>query len=140
MQREASRTWVKAKKKFTVENNETLGKKNIVNAVRELQFAVQLVGNFISKGADVVVVYRRIVDFTCANELYQEVMKETVTGDWNYYNSKYKKVFNMWHHKLKEVTPVIKEEQVKYTHITNTMEALQDRQIPKRTKQEMQKT
>lgn len=84
--------------------------------------------------------YRRIVDFTCANELYQEVMKETVTGDWNYYNSKYKKVFNMWHHKLKEVTPVIKEEQVKYTHITNTMEALQDRQIPKRTKQEMQKT
>lgn len=45
MQREASRTWVKAKKKFTVENNETLGKKNIVNAVRELQFAVQLAGN-----------------------------------------------------------------------------------------------
>lgn len=75
--KESHRLWVKARKKFTLENNKPLGRKDIVNTMREWMFAIQL--------AETGTIY----DFTVANELKTEVNSET-EEHWEYYEKKYK--------------------------------------------------
>ncbi|KAL6061130.1 Serine/arginine-rich splicing factor 4 [Balamuthia mandrillaris] len=60
---EASRTWCKAKKKWTVEHNPALAKKDLVHALRELMMAVELA----ETGS--------IKEWSAANEVYYQVMR-----------------------------------------------------------------
>jgi hypothetical protein len=101
---ESSRTWVKARKKWTVEDNAALAKKDILHAIRDL-----LLGTIPLAAAKVVLTMLTVVvkldegaelaetgtitHFDAANELAMEMRQETST-EWEYYKRKYQPIYN----------------------------------------------
>jgi len=78
----SSNSWVKASKKLTVEkNSEYIGKKSLWHSLRIVIFGIQIA----TKG--------KIVDYTAANYLYNEIINSG-NDDWSYYKDKYQSVFN----------------------------------------------
>lgn len=78
----ASNSYVKAKKKLTLEKdyNEYIGKKSLFHSLRILSFGIQ-----ISK-------FNNIEDYSSMNYLYNDIVNSL--DDWNTLNSKYKKIYN----------------------------------------------
>jgi predicted nucleotidyltransferase len=92
LMQECNRTWVKAKKKLTVENSPILSRKNICHSLRALMFGCQLAE------------HGSIVDWTCANDLHGELTHETST-DWGYFDGKYGLIWNRWASRLRQLCP-----------------------------------
>lgn len=79
----ASNSWVKCKKKLTVEKDfaPRIGKKSLWHALRILDFGIQILK------------YGSITDYGSKNDLYAEIV-ECENNDWLYYKSKYQKMYN----------------------------------------------
>lgn len=111
---ESSRTWVKARKKWTVEDNAALAKKDILHAIRDLLLGTTLLRVApawvtVTKVATVLTVVVKldegaelaetgtITHFDAANELAMEMRQETST-EWEYYKRKYQPIYNKARH------------------------------------------
>lgn len=79
----ASNSFVKCKKKLTVEKDYApyIGKKSLFHSFRLLQFGIQI----LEKG--------KIVDYTSANDMYNDIVNSE-TNDWNYFKAKYQQPYN----------------------------------------------
>lgn len=86
----ASNSWVKGKKKLTIEKDYApyIGKKSIWHSLRILMFGIQIMN------------YGKIIDFKEANYLYDEIVKNE-TNDWEYYKEKYQALYNKLHSEFK---------------------------------------
>jgi len=88
----SSNSWVKAKKKFDVENQTYIAKKSLFHSLRILMFGIQLAQ------------HGKIVDFVAANGYWNEIMLNPAT-DWKTYNSLYKKIYNELKYAFKKAAP-----------------------------------
>lgn len=88
----ASNSFVKAKKKFTVENDIYTGKKSLFHALRIPMFGKQLA----EEG--------KITDYTVANHYWNQI-KGCNIDDWNYFKKKYKPIFNNIMSDFRKVAP-----------------------------------
>lgn len=90
----SSNSFVKAKKKMTVEKDYDLykAKKSLFHSLRVLIFAIQIA----EQG--------RITDYKAANYIWEEI-KDLDINDWDYYKQKYKPLQNELHSKLVELCP-----------------------------------
>jgi len=115
---ESARTWVKAKKKFTIENKKPLGRKNIVNSIREIRFAIQ------------IATLGMISDYTICNELKKEVC-ESDSSDWDYYQKIYRPLFKKYLKEFRQVAPKDKAFEIIYKDLSNIAEVMkaQENQI-----------
>lgn len=95
-----------ARKKFVNENNKPLGRKNIVNAIRELMFAIQIAKT------------GRINDFTAANDLKKEVCSCT-EEDWEFYKTKFKPISNKLSTEFKKLAPKDIKFEIIYKELSN---------------------
>lgn len=79
----ASHSFVKAKKKFEVEKDKNIyiAKKSLFHSLRIINFGIQIAKN------------NKITDFSSSNYLWEEI-SNFESEDWNFYKSKYQKVFN----------------------------------------------
>lgn len=79
----ASNSWVKCKKKLTVEKDfaPRIAKKSLWHSLRLLMFGIQILK------------YGKIIDFQCANDLYDEIVNNPC-NDWQYYKDKYQPMYN----------------------------------------------
>ena len=79
----ASNSFVKCKKKLTIEKdyNPYIGKKSLWHSLRILSFGIQCCK------------HSKIVDFSVANELYQDIVVNQ-QNDWEYYKKHYKPMYN----------------------------------------------
>lgn len=79
----ASNSWVKCKKKLTVEKDFApyIGKKSLWHSLRILQFGIQILRD------------GKITDYSSANSLYNEIVG-CDSNDWEYYKEKYQKTYN----------------------------------------------
>jgi hypothetical protein len=92
----SSNSWVKAKKKMTVEKDLDMrcGAKSLFHSIRILMFAVQIAK------------WGRIVDYKCGVELSKEIMEDLNNGfGWEDFNKKYKPIWKKWHHDMVELCP-----------------------------------
>ena len=85
----ASNSWVKAKKKLTIEKdyNPYIAKKSLWHSLRIYLFGIQMMR------------YERIVDFTVANKYYNEIINSP--NDWEYLKNKYQPLRNELHSQFK---------------------------------------
>ena len=84
----ASNSWVKCKKKLTVEKDcERIGRKSMWHSLRILMFGIQ------------IMLLGKITDYSCANFLYEDI----VNGEhnWAYLKEKYQPVYNNLHSQFK---------------------------------------
>lgn len=82
-----SNSWVKAKKKLTVEKDFDFRKalKSLFHSIRIYDFGCQIAK------------YGKIINYSSCNDLwFNEISKET-SVDWNYYKEKYKPIYNNKH-------------------------------------------
>jgi hypothetical protein len=89
----ANNSWVKCKKKLTVEEGEELiGKKSLYHSFRIVKFGIQLA------------THGRIVD---ARECGKDFFEEIINGpdDWEYYEEKYKQAHNELMTEFRKVAP-----------------------------------
>jgi len=77
----ASNSFVKAKKKMTVENDIYTAKKSLFHALRIPMFGKQLAE------------FGRITDYSAANK-YWHLIRDCAINDWSYYKKKYQPVYN----------------------------------------------
>lgn len=79
----ASNSWVKCKKKLTVEKDYAprIGKKSLWHALRILDFGIQIAQ------------YGRIVSFGSTNDMYDEIVNCEI-NDYAYYKQKYQALYN----------------------------------------------
>lgn len=79
----ASNSWVKCKKKLTVQKDfaPRVGKKSLWHALRILQFGTQLM------------MHKRIVDYACCNPMYDPIMNSGI-DDWGFYKEQYQPIYN----------------------------------------------
>lgn len=79
----ASNSWVKCKKKLTVESdfNPYIAKKSLWHSLRILMFGIQIMNT------------GKIYNYGEANELYNEIVKND-SNDWEYYKEKYQPLYN----------------------------------------------
>ena len=92
----SSNSWVKAKKKMTVEKDLDMrcGAKSLFHSIRILMFAVQIAK------------WGRIVDYECGVELNKKIMDDLNNGfGWEDFNKKYKPIWKEWHHAMVELCP-----------------------------------
>ena len=88
----SSNSWVKCKKKLTVEvGEERVGLKSLFHSFRILYFGIQLCE------------HGKIVDYTQANHIYHEIMK--IGPDWKTLEIKFKPLYNALSTKFKKVAP-----------------------------------
>lgn len=88
----ASNSFVKAKKKFTVENDIYTGKKSLFHALRIPMFGEQLAK------------HGKIVDYTVANHYWNQI-RGCGIDDWNYFKKKYQPIFNNIMSSFRKVAP-----------------------------------
>lgn len=88
----SSNSWVKAKKKFDVENEPYIAKKSLFHSLRILDFGMQ-VANF-----------GLIKDFKSASFYFDEIMANPKT-DWESYKVRWQPVYNSLHTEFKKVAP-----------------------------------
>lgn len=81
----ASNSWVKCKKKLTVEKdyNPYIGKKSLWHSLRLIRFGIQILK------------YGKITDYSELNYLYKEIAFNE-SNDWEYYKSKYQPLYNSY--------------------------------------------
>lgn len=86
----ASNSWVKGKKKLTIEKDYApyIGKKSIWHSLRILMFGIQIMK------------YGKIIDYKEANYLYADIVKNE-NNDWEYYKEKYQPLYNKLHTEFK---------------------------------------
>lgn len=92
----SSNSWVKAKKKMTVEKDLDMrcGAKSLSHSIRLLMEAVQIA----EEGG--------ITDFRCSAGLHREIMADLEKGfGWEDFKAKYRPVWKLWHHRLVEGCP-----------------------------------
>ncbi|MNB85416.1 hypothetical protein D3C81_711820 [compost metagenome] len=79
----SSNSWVKTKKKLTVEKdyNPYIAKKSLFHSFRILKYGIQIAK------------YGRIFDYTEANYLWEEI-NSFETNDWEFFKTKYQPVYN----------------------------------------------
>lgn len=88
----ASNSFVKCKKKLTVETNEErIGVKSLFHSLRMISFGIQIA----TKG--------KIEDFTCANHYWKDI--QTIGYDWNSLKEKYQPVYNQLSSNFRLVAP-----------------------------------
>lgn len=90
----ASNSFVKAKKKFTIEEDRDIyvGKKSLFHALRIPMFGKQLAE------------FGRITDYSVANHYWNQI-KGCGIDDWSYFQKKYKPVFNNLMSEFRKVAP-----------------------------------
>lgn len=86
----ASNSWVKCKKKLTVEKDYApyIGKKSLWHSLRLLDFGIQI----LSHGS--------IIDYTSMNSYYTDIMNAS-TNDWLYFKEKYQPIYNSYKSKFR---------------------------------------
>lgn len=92
----SSNSWVKAKKKMTVEKDLDMrcGAKSLFHSIRILMFAVQIAK------------YGKITQYNCGVMLHKEIMEDLKNGfGWEDFNKKYKPLWKEWHHNMVEMCP-----------------------------------
>lgn len=89
-----SNSWVKAKKKLTVEKDYDLriAQKSLWHSMRIYMFAIQIAE------------HGSILDYTCANDLWYEI-KNAENPTWDYYKEKYQEKFNNLRSELVKLCP-----------------------------------
>ena len=89
-----SNSWVKAKKKLTVEKDYDLriAQKSLFHSLRIYMFGIQIAKN------------GKIVDFECAKQLWHDISK-VENPRWDYYKATYQKKFNELRSELVELCP-----------------------------------
>jgi predicted nucleotidyltransferase len=87
----SNNSFVKAKKKFIVENERYKALKSLWHSIRILDFGHQLATT------------KAIYNFSSMNNLYFEIMNEDYT-DWEQFKNKYKPIYNSFSTRFKEVT------------------------------------
>lgn len=82
-----SNSWVKAKKKLTVEKDFDFRKaiKSLFHSIRIYDFGSQIA----KRG--------KIVDYSSCNDLWLNMLSKETSTDWNYYREKYKPIWNKYH-------------------------------------------
>lgn len=90
----ASHSWVKCKKKLEVEKDKDIyiGKKSLFHSLRIIDFGIQIAKN------------NKIVDYSSSNFIWDEI-KNDPEESWDYYNSKYKDLFNNRMTEFRKVAP-----------------------------------
>lgn len=90
----SSNSFVKAKKKLTIEKDYDLyiSKKSLFHSLRILIFGIQLAK------------YGKIINYTEANKYYEDIMN-TENYDWAYYKETYQPIYNELSSKFKLVAP-----------------------------------
>ena len=138
MSAESSRTWVKARKKWTVEDNAALAKKDILHSIRDLLLGTTPLR--VAPAAVTVTVAKVVVTmltvvvkldegaelaetgtithFDAANELAMEMRQETST-EWEYYKRKYQPIYNKARHDTRHTTKPLLMRRVRWCP-TNT--------------------
>lgn len=88
----SSNSWVKAKKKLTVEKDYDLevGKKSLFHAIRIIHFGIQIATD------------KKIINYGSCNPLYEKLQHYT---DWNSMFDTYKKVYNTFLTDFRIVAP-----------------------------------
>lgn len=94
----SSNSWVKAKKKLTVEKDYDLaiGKKSLFHAIRIIEYGMQIARN------------GRLVDYSVCNDLYWEIMSSY--NDWPSLFEGYKKYYNGLLTSFRKLAPLKYEE------------------------------
>ena len=94
----SSNSFVKAKKKMTIEKDYDLrkAKKSLFHSIRVLMFGIQIAKN------------GKIVDFAEANKYLDEI-NAMESNNWEDYRKKYKKIQNYYHSELVKLCPMPKE-------------------------------
>lgn len=89
-----SNSWVKAKKKMTVEKDYDIykGKKSLFHSIRIYDFGCQIAQ------------YGRIVDFSSCDELWTKIYNDEST-DYFHYQKLYKPMYNKYHSKFVTLAP-----------------------------------
>lgn len=88
----ASNSYVKAKKKLIKERDYYIGKKSLWHSLRILNFGIQIA----EAG--------RIYDYGAMNFLYNEIVNNE-SNDWDYFDKRYKVIYNKLKSKFKKVAP-----------------------------------
>lgn len=86
----SSNSWVKARKKLELENQDYIGQKSLYHSLRIPMYAIQ-----IAEHGD-------IIDWECANEYWHDIMSTT---DWKILKDKYKKLHNSILSKFRKLCP-----------------------------------
>lgn len=92
----ASNSWVKAKKKMTIDKDYDLkcGVKSLFHSIRILDFGYQ------------IACYGCIKNFSSCNDIWKNIMKDTSSGfTWEDFKKKYKPIYNSRHSLLVEECP-----------------------------------
>lgn len=91
----ASNSWVKAHKKMTVEKDLDVykGQKSLFHCLRILMFGAQLCK------------YGKIVDFSQANDFWNDIYYNMKDASWEEYKAKYKPIYNKLHSELVKLAP-----------------------------------
>lgn len=92
----SSNSWVKAKKKMTVEKDLDMrcGAKSLFHSIRILMFAVQIAR------------HGKITHYNCGTTLHGEIMEDLAGGfGWEDFDRKYKPLWKEWHHAMVEACP-----------------------------------
>lgn len=89
-----SNSFVKAKKKFEVENEPYIAKKSLFHSIRIAKFGTQIAK------------HGKIVEFSNAKllDMYKDIM-ECKHTDWEFYKNKYKPIFNHYMSEFRKETP-----------------------------------
>lgn len=90
----ASHSWVKAKKKLEVEKDRDvyIAKKSLFHSLRIIDFGTQIAKN------------NKIIDYSSSNFIWYEI-KDNKEDHWDYYNNKYKELFNSRMTEFRKVAP-----------------------------------
>lgn len=92
----SSNSWVKAKKKMTVEKDLDMrcGAKSLFHSIRIPMFAVQIAR------------HGRITHYNAAILLHEEIMKDLSNGfKWDDFKAKYRPLWKEWHHAMVDACP-----------------------------------
>lgn len=105
-----SNSWVKCKKKLTVEKdyNLRIAQKSLFHSLRIYMFGIQIA----EQG--------KIVDYQCAKDLWKEI-ENAENPTWEYYKEKYQPMFNSLRSRLVELCPK-PEEKFKDKKVANVDE------------------
>ena len=92
----SSNSWVKAKKKITLENEDSyIGLKSIFHSLRILDFGIQIAK------------HGKILDFSSSNKIWEDI-KSLKNPSWETLNSLFKEEYNRRKSNFKKVAPKIR--------------------------------